>query len=302
MKEQFMIPAGPRRFASVGAGLAALGMLVAGCGGSSPASQVTSQSAQSFDVVSGSVLAATATGASVQSASGPASIAYSSITRFTKTSTTQRSSLAKGDCVTVMPVRPSNAGAQATTSGATAEPARTVTAAVVTVTSTSGCQRPNGTQFQGGPSRGFGFGSGGSGEGGAPGPNRTGFPQPGGFPSGGPGTARRGFFGGAFGTISSITGSTVALTTVFAQGGTTTVKTTSATVYDETVTATRTQVVAGECVNAFGTTDVSGVLDARSVSITKPVNGACRSVSSPFGGGRFFERSNTGSPPGAGGA
>jgi hypothetical protein len=191
----------------------------------------------------------------------------------------------------------------------------------VTITSTSGCEQ--GIGGSGGFTTGRGFPGGGSftppaggfGEGGTrPTPTGTSFPGFGSGSSGRGGFAGR--FGGAFGTIASITGSSFTVKSAFGAiagatptaatgtttGTTTTVKTTSTTTYDVTSTGSASQVKKGLCVNAIGSDDVSGVLDARSVSISPPVNGSCpatRGFTGGFGGPGFGSGSSTG---GAGGA
>jgi hypothetical protein len=194
-------------------------------------------------------------------------------------------------------------GAGRPTPGATPTFPTDVTATSVTVTSTSGCQQVTGGQggFPGGQGGFPGGGSftppaGGFGEGGTsrPVPTSSAFP-------GGSGSFRGRFggggVGGAFGTITAIGGSSFTVKSSFGSGTTITVKTTASTMYDATSTGSATDVKKGLCVNAIGSDDVSGVLDAQSVSISSPVNGACP-VPRQFGG---FVRSG-GFPGGPGGA
>src|SRR6185312_469753 len=160
----------------------------------------------------------------------PATVDFSSTTRFTKSSTVSRSSLAKGECVSVAAAsRPALGTGSA---GAQRRPPRKVTARSVTITSTSRCsQPPAGGTFRGRspegtpPTGGFG-----SGNGSTPLPDITRSPNVGGGAGLGPGTFRT-FTGGAFGTVSSITASSFTITPVFARAGTTTVRTTTSTTY-----------------------------------------------------------------------
>ncbi|HWC33795.1 MAG TPA: hypothetical protein VG650_03095 [Mycobacteriales bacterium] len=299
------------RVLTIAAGAATLAVVIGGCGSGSPSPGAAAESpggglsTSAFDVVAGKVIAATSSSASVQTASGPSSVAFSATTRFTKTSPTTRSALAKGDCVTVTATAPpASAGTTTTTT------TRTITARVVTLTSTSGCSQAfPGRGFGGTPPSGtFGRGftgappSGGFGGGGAPRPFPTGSPgagRPGRF--GGPGTVQRAL--GALGSITSLTAHSLQLTSTFGQTTTTTtVDTTSATSYVTVADSSAIEVVKGSCVSAVGTTDVSGLLDARSVAISQPVGGQCRAAATPFGGGRFFSRGGYGGPQGAGSA
>ncbi|HVV74989.1 MAG TPA: hypothetical protein VHC43_03060 [Mycobacteriales bacterium] len=298
------------RALSVVAGVAGIGAVLAGCGGgSSPTTTLSAEGASggattsSFQVVSGKVLAASATTATVQAASGPSTVAFSSSTRFTKTSAVTRSSLAKGDCVMVATAEP------ATRTATPSQPPSRVTARSVTVTSSTGCnvgargQSPPGAQPQGGFARQFT----GTPPTGGPGFS-SGEQQPRPFATGSPGSGgnRRGFVrgrfgGGVFGTVTSIRASSFVVKPAFGQSGTTTVKTTSKTTYDEIASATASDVTTGACLSAAGTTDVSGVLDARTASISLSVKGQCPAASR-FGGGPVFAQNGPGGPPGAGNA
>lgn len=249
-----------------------LAFVLAGCGGGSTPStsnralSKSANDATAFDVVSGKVIAAGASTASVQGDTGPQSIAYSSTTRLTKTSSTTRSALATGDCVSV-----GSAGGSSN-----------VTARTVTITSTSGCPTPvsrrNGTT---GPVNG-----------GAPRPFATGSPGFGGLQRG-PGNTRFASRG-IFGTVVAVGPSSFTVRSVFGSTSSrTTVKTTSSTAYAATTSATASDVVKGQCVNAVGTTDVSGVLEARSISISAPVKGGC-----PVSDAGLFVRNFGGPGPG----
>jgi hypothetical protein len=93
------------------------------------------------------------------------------------------------------------------------------------------------------------------------------------------------------------------VTSSFGSDTTISVKTTASTTYEATTTGTASDVKQGLCVDAIGSDDVSGVLDARSVSISSPVNGTCpvaRQLTGGFGRGGFG--SAGGFPGGTGGA
>lgn len=293
------------------AGAATLGLVLAACGGSSSPSSVSSTtgagdaSTTSFDAVSGKVIAASASSAAVQETSGPQTVDYGTDTRFTSTSSTSRSSLATGDCVAVTSADSGGADRVRPTPGATPSFPTKVTARSITVTSTSGCQQP--TEAAGGFPRGnFTPPAGGFGESGTPRP----FPSASGFPRGrfgGSGTFRTGIggaFGGAFGTITAVNGSTIVVKSSFGSDNVTTVTTTSSTTYQATSTGSAADVKPGTCVNAIGSDDISGVLQARSVSISQPVNGECPAGSTfggrGFGGPGFL--TSGGAPGGTGGA
>jgi hypothetical protein len=296
------------------AGAATVCVALAGCGGgSSPSSSAGSAGANagarttSFEAVSGKVIAAAAASATVQADAGPSTIAFTASTSFMKSSPTSRSSLAKGDCVTVGSTRATVPGARSTTGATTdgvPQPPRKVTARSVTVTSTSACsqmgqgRRPPGGGFAGTPPTGGPSAANGQ----APQPITTAAP----FGRGGngqrPGVVRNRFGGGVFGTITSVRGSTFTVTSTFTGSAKTTVTTTADTTYDAITTVSAADITEGDCVSAIGSTDVSGVLDARSVSISQPVKGECRSAAAPFGGGRFFANGGPGGPPGGSGA
>jgi hypothetical protein len=250
--------------------------------------------------VSGKVIAASASSAAVQQTSGPQTIAFSSQTRFTSTSSATRASLVTGDCVSV---ESTDAGSSVSgsrpTPGATPSFPTTLTAREITITSTSGCPQPTGGQG------GFGeFPRGGFTP--PPGATASSGAVAGGAEAGGsvPGpTTFRGRFGGAFGTITAIAGSSITVKSTFGGSATTAVKTTSSTTYVTTASVSASAVKKGLCVTAIGADDVSGVLNARSVSISQPVNGSCPAQSfsgGGFGGPGFVTNGNgPGGPAGA---
>jgi hypothetical protein len=266
-------------------------IVVAGCGGGSRGGAAATSGGDgarvnrftSFDAVSGKVIAASATSASVQQTSGPASVVFGSATRFTATTSTSRSALADGDCVMVAGAAASSGGGPRASVGSPPSVPTTLTARTVTVTSRSGCQREanfpdRGRRFTGTPRAG-----------GFPPPTArsfTGTPPAGGFGAGrGPGSFRGRVGRGVLGTVSSIDAHSFVVTAAFGTGAKTTVKTTSATTYAATDPATAANVTKGACLNAVGSIDVSGVLQARSVAISPPVNGECRAAPVAFVGG-----------------
>lgn len=257
--------------------VAALGVTLAACGGgsSSPSSGSTDPSASStpgpqglpanFSSVSGKVTAVASKHAAVKvhTSSGTTTVAFGSVTRFTRRSASSRAALAKGDCVTV--------------AGGNGSATASVTATSVTVTSTSGCPSGGVRRF-GGPSGQAPFGGGSStgpfiqrfGQRPGTGPSASPFPRPSGSPGfrGGPGTIRA-----SMGTVQSVSASSFVIKPPV--GSTpVTVHTTSSTTYSTATNVTATDVATGDCVAAVGTKSNS-VVDAFSVTISQPSNGSC---------------------------
>jgi preprotein translocase subunit YajC len=275
------------RRAQLGAILGLAAIAVAACGGgSTPAASSPStgssnrpQFATNFDDVSGKVTAVSGATASVQAADGSdVTVAWASITRFNKVSVITLSSIAKGDCVTVT-------GAPTTvTSNGT--PATKVTALSVSVTSTSGCpSRPGFGTFGGGGAPGNGGTPPGLSNQATPNPSATPSPNPSrgqGF-GGGQGFGERGF-GGAFGTVESVTSSSFVVKSAF---GSTTVKvsTNAKTTFSATAQASASAVSTGLCAAAIGAKTSNGTIDARMITLSAPSNGRCPVRASALGGG-----------------
>jgi hypothetical protein len=131
----------------------------------------------------------------------------------------------------------------------------------------------------------------------------------GGTGSGGTGASRQ--VPGASGSIAAINGTSLEVQNT--STGQTTVTYTSATTFDQTVSATASSVTVGSCISAFGkpaSTSTKTVLGApvtaTTVSITQPTSGACTGGLGGSGGfGGFGRRgsggSTSGGPPAGGG-
>jgi hypothetical protein len=299
-----------------------IGGLVAGCGGggsngaqqSSVGSNAESGNGSAhngqpsfarFAATSGKITGVGSAGATVQTSNGSKKVAFGTVTTFTLTSSTSRSGVAVGDCVRVTSASTTNSTVP--TARPTASPGtvptvpKSLTAKAVTITSTSSCPRPSFNRGgSGGPAGGFN-GEGGPSTGNLPTPSFS--PDAGGtLPNSAPGgQARSGFsgrgfagggFGGATGTVTSVNGSTIKLTSQFGTG-TTTVTTTASTTYSVTDSTRASSVKTGQCLAAIGSTASDGTLDARTVSLSAPVNGTCANRGFGFGGG-------FGGPPGGG--
>ena len=286
-------PSRPRTAAPAAAVAVSLAAVLAACGGgsSSSAAAKTSNSTAStgsaaagaaaprgrrgFPGVVGSVAALTGSSMEVQNpSSGQTTVSWTGSTTFARTVTLTSSSVATGDCVTVV----------GTSSGGRLT-ARTV--AVSTAPASATC-RP-------------GFGAGGRGFGGAR-PNGAGSNGAGSrrsFPAGG--AAR---FSGSFASgkiVSSSATSLVVLGTSFSGGrppGSTppttaapadiTVTVDASTVFTQVRPATSADLAVGDCVVANGPADSTGAVTARSVRITSTGGQSCSA--GRFGGG------GTGSP------
>ena len=271
-------------------GLASLALVITACGGGSkpttssagtpaPTTSGAPNRANIFadlGTVSGMVEAISGATASIKESDGTSSsIAWASQTRFSTISAISLSALAKGDCVSVT-------GARRSTS--TNAPAQTVTAASVSVTSTNGCTGRSG--FGGFPGGGGG-GLPGGGNGSPPPFSNFATPRPSGSPGlrGGFGNGRG--FGGAFGTVTSISGSTIVVTSPIGNGSRVTVKTTAQTTYSSTAQASASDVTSGICVSAIGTKTSTGRINAQTITLSAPANGKC--ATQAFGpGGRGF--------------
>jgi hypothetical protein len=263
------------------AGLATMALALAACGSgggsttsaaSSPnptSSAGTGRSGGSFASASGKATQLGSSGVKVATSSGTATVVWAGSTRFTKVATSDKSSLAVGDCVSVTSA-PGNAGSSATSAP--------IKATTVTITGTSACAARTGPG---------GFGSGGS-SGGTP------FPRPSGAPTGRPGGGfggPGGGFRGAVGTVTSVSNAQIKLKTIgFGSSSPTTsrtVTTTSATTYRTSATSTSSALAKGSCVSAIGSKTSAGVIDAFSITMSAPTSGTCPVLSAGFGSGPF---------------
>lgn len=96
-----------------------------------------------------------------------------------------------------------------------------------------------------------------------------------------------GRFGGAFGTVGAVTGASFTVHTT-PRGSTAatdvTVNVSGTTTYTKSESATSSALVVGQCAAALGTTDDTGAVTAKSITISKPGTNGC---STGFGRGGF---------------
>ena len=123
--------------------------------------------------------------------------------------------------------------------------------------------------------------------------------------SGGSGAPRQ--IPGASGTIAAINGTSLEVQN--ASSGQTTVTYTTSTTFDQTVTASASDVVVGSCISAFGkptsgstsgSRALGGPVTATTVSISQPTSGTCSTGFGGFGGGSGPGGSPNGGPPSGG--
>jgi hypothetical protein len=225
---------------------------------------------------SGEIAAVSGTTMQVQDTSSQTAVTWSSSTRFTKS---ERTALAAGYCVTATGTPGSGADA--------------LTATTVRVVATSGSctvTRPggaNGTPFPR-PS------------GGARPSGRT-RPSGGARPSGAPGG---GNFATAFGTVKSVSGSTVTLSGTVRTGGqfgrspgatpsatpaatTVTLTLASSATVERTVAGTGADAKVGLCATAIGKADSTGTVAATTISLTPKGANGCTGGFGRFPGGGF---------------
>ncbi|WP_298208723.1 DUF5666 domain-containing protein [Ferrimicrobium sp.] len=184
---------------------------------------------------------------------GESTVKWSSSTTFGETVTTDVSALRVGDCVSAFEITPS---------GSTTPSVRTVTV----LPTTKGCTSVGSGAFAGAPGGGFagrlGAGSG--------------------------GFAHRTFKSGAFkailGTVKAVDSSSLSVTET-KSSTVVTLPISSSTPVTEHESVTSAGLVVGKCVTVQGTTSSIGVVTARSIAISSPLNGSCSAFG--FGGGGF---------------
>jgi hypothetical protein len=275
-------------------------LLLAGCGGGgsstsdtaaaapgpSAASRPQGGAAGRGPAASGEIAAVSGTTLQVQNTSAQTAVTWSASTRFTKS---VRATLAAGDCVTVI---------------GTPGTGDTLTASSVRVLSSSGsctfdrAGRPGGADGtpRARPSGGFGR----AGRGGTPPP---GAPGGGTGPSGAPGGGGRDF-GTAFGTVTSVSGSTVLMSGTLRSGGrfggspgATPAPSATPTASAITVTlgssasvlaaaaATAADAKVGTCATATGKTDSTGTVAATAIALSPRGANGCSAGFGRFPGG-----------------
>lgn len=257
-----------------------IGLVAAGCGGSTQASSPTETSGQAQGQAqaagrspggSGEVTDVSGSTAQVKGQDAQVAVTWTGSTTFTQQVAATAADVAVGSCVMV------------TSAGTGSRSTDTVAAATVRITeATDGtCATPGGGRAGGGGAPPAGA------EGGqAPSGERP-TDRPSGAPGGqGGGQARGGF---AVGKVTAVTGAgfTVSSQQLGAGSGATattvTVTISAGTTYTTTAVASASDVKVGVCVTSRGDADDTGAITATSIAVTQPVDGAC---TTGFGGGR----------------
>jgi hypothetical protein len=180
---------------------------------------------------------------------GQVAVSWTPSTTFVHPVTAKLSTVKAGDCVIATASSPSSASS-------------------FTATALSVSKPVNGQ---------CGGGAGGAGRAGGVGTGQRPGPRPSGLPSGAPGRPGAGAF--ATGTVSSVSGSTIAIAAQQpgSNGSTTnrTVTVGSKTKISSQKSTTAKSLKVGLCVSAQGNADSTGTVTATSVRISNPVNGQC---------------------------
>jgi len=274
--------------------VATAGIAFAACGGSSGASSTSttaptanaSTTPRTVPGANGTIAAVTGTSLEVQNTqTGQTTVNYTPTTTIRQISPTTLSAVTVGTCINAV-------GKPTTASTSTTSPfGRPVTATTVSISQpVSGACTRGGTAGRPG---GFGGGNGG-----------TSGTRPGGGTFRPP--AGRNFAGGAFatafGSVTSVTPTTVTVSETnprTSQTSSVVVTVTPTTTYSTTQTATAAAIVVGQCARAVGPADSTGAVTASSLTVSTPTNGVCGSgfgFRGAFGGG---QGANPGAAPGA---
>ncbi|WP_298339151.1 DUF5666 domain-containing protein [Ferrimicrobium sp.] len=185
---------------------------------------------------------------------GESTVKWSSSTTFGETVTTDVSALRVGDCISAFEITPS---------GSSAPSVRAVTL----LPTTKGCASLGSDGFARVPGGGFA---------GRPGAGSRGFTHR---------TFKPGAFKAIIGTVKAVDSSSLSVTE--AKGATVvTIPITSSTSVTEHESVTSAGLAVGKCVTVEGTTSSIGIVTARSIAISSPVNGSCSAFG--FGGGAGF--------------
>jgi len=265
--------------------LAACAIALAACGGGSSTTSATTKTGGAAPTTGpaatggrtipgafGTLAAIDGTSLEVQNPeSGQTTVTYTPTTAFSQTVTASLADVTVGSCISAFG-KPPSGSTSSTSSSAT--PA-TVTATTVTITpaSSTGCTRS------------------GAGRGGFAGFDRK---RPAGFDGKPPAAvhfpkgSHKGFagFGGAFGTVTAVSGSTVTVqetnpSTKKVESVTVTV--TSSTRFSQTEAATPSALAVGQCVRAIGPANDTGAVTASSISLSTAGPDGC-SAGFGFGG------------------
>lgn len=259
-----------RRILATTALVAGVGLGLAACGGSSPASTgapkggqtIATPGAGGFQGLSGSGKVTDVSGstAQVQSQTAQVAVSWSGSTTFTQQVSVEASAVKVGSCVLVTS---SASGTKTTSTTVQASTVRVISAANGSNNGSCTFGRPGGAARPQGATPPTG--------------------QPSGAPSGAPGRGVPGGFGGAFGKVTNVssTGFTVASVSRPPSGSTTdatkaiTIVTSAKTTYTSTERSTSSAVKVGRCVTSQGKADDTGAITATSIAVTDPVNGEC---------------------------
>lgn len=246
-------------------------LALAACGGSDSATSTAATSApsqqQPFPGANGLIASISGTTLQVQSQDAQRAVTYTGATQITQTKSVALSAIKAGDCVFA--------------NGADASGTLTATTVRVSAPVNGTCTMagaPGGGQ--GAPGGGAGMPPGGPG-GGAP---------PSGMPSGGPNGGAG--FTIATGTVTGTSASGLVLSgrlmtigppasPTSGTDGPVTIMTTGTTKLTKEVPATKSALAVGQCARAMGAADEKGAIAARTITVSAPVDGSCRSG---FGG------------------
>lgn len=310
---------------AAGAAMCFAVLLVAACGGSTPATGAAvgapttgsgrgagggvggsaGDGARGFPGATGLLAEIDGTTLQVQGADTQTAVTYSAATTFTHTVSARLSDVVVGACVQARTARlPSGTGDAAPTAAPSANAGPIVAASVEITPSVNGsCASPVGSRapFPGGTRGPEGTGA----------PTRSPSAGGNGFGSNGPGG--RGFGGlGAFGKVTAVNGATFTIESSRPQDGgaattaapgtavpgtavptTESVETSAVTTYTRTLSTNAKALAVGLCVTALGKASDTGSIAATSITIRPAENGSC---SSGFG-----RRGPGGSPTSTGG-
>ena len=272
----------PTRLTAVALGATAL--VLAACGGSSSATSAPATTAPvshasstptTVPGASGSIAAITGTSLEVQNTStGQTTVTYTPTTTFTQTVPGSLSDVVVGGCISAFSIPAHGTSAPASTTPSATAP---VDATTVSIT-----QPVNGS-CRGGFGGGFARPAGGSGH--FPGASSGTTPGGGTRP---PGAARRGFGGGASGSVTAVSGSTITVQEINPSTKATvdrTVVVSATTTFTQVVSAQATDLAVGLCVRAIGPADSTGAVTATSIGISTPGPNGC--TAGFAGRGRF---------------
>jgi uncharacterized protein DUF5666 len=276
-----------RRALAATASAGALLLLLSGCGGGAAAASTgaaskntdtgagnsnagTGQSAtRAFPGVSGQIAAVSGKTLQVQNTSSQTAVTYTDSTKLSQFVSASPADLAVGKCVQVRPVPSATSDTTSTDANTPAvapDPTAAITAGTVAIS-----DAVNGSCVRG-------FGGAGGGRNVAAGGSATGT-TPGGH----------GGRGGVFGTVASLSGDTMTVTTMSRPVAaadssdtsatpttvTRTVTLDQATTYTKAAPADSSALAVGNCVTALGAPDSSGAVTATSMVIRPAVNGSC---------------------------